>query len=699
MTMLDVKVIEVSVGGEIAEVVVDKTGALKYAVEAAASATAAETAQAAAEDARDDAVATVTPFTSHIDSTDGHPVATTVADGFMSAADKVKLNGLVDLVPFYADTSEVAAATITADTISIGGVLFQVNAGGFVTDAASTKFAPVLYVTPRMFGAAGDGSTDDLVAVRASWDYAAANKIPVLMEGLEYNCSDRVWTSSNLTVIAGGAVMYITAWPSFGGFVGNFNVTDTDRIQSNIVIDGLITDGSKLSAPSSGQNTNLGPEFSQGASNVVVRNCIARNIRFGLGAGTGGAGFGGERGLHNVVFENCYAENCLRGARIAALNSTNSNGSSMSATAVVFSNFVAKHCGTGIFCHAMTESVANVSENDLSIFDAVFYSPYFEDCGHTAWEPFDFTTYPSVSPQKSGVISFSGARNVRIVGARVKLSSTYPASYTDWLSRAGYPASGNYIGAGLSGNVGSIVKGWGSNIVIDGLEIDGDADLLWDFAKNNALGEISSTSPTYNSTPSRGIEFRNVRHVRGTLANVVDSFTGTTNSLVSAKIEAKFRNEPTAIIKSTSTFTTATTIRVEIGDLQSTKLAMGSAATIYTAGNTLASFAAGRTESEALTTGDLSVGGGTVVKKILTASASLNFPSISANSYSDLTITVTGASVGNAVFLGLSSAATAGIIYQAFVSATDTVTVRAYNVTGSAIDPAAMTHRVVVFKY
>lgn len=82
----------------------------------------------------------------------------------------------------------------------------------------------------------------------------------------------------------------------------------------------------------------------------------------------------------------------------------------------------------------------------------------------------------------------------------------------------------------------------------------------------------------------------------------------------------------------------------------------------------------------------------------LTATANLNFPSIAAAASADLTIAVAGAAVGDTVSWGLASAPTAGIVFQAFVSAADTVTVRATNITGGAIDPAAQDIRVTVVK-
>lgn len=88
---------------------------------------------------------------------------------------------------------------------------------------------------------------------------------------------------------------------------------------------------------------------------------------------------------------------------------------------------------------------------------------------------------------------------------------------------------------------------------------------------------------------------------------------------------------------------------------------------------------------------------GATITKIRTATASLNFPSINAASQADLTITVAGAAVGDEVAMALPAAPAAGIVFNAFVSAADTVTIRATNVTAVAVDPAAANYSVLVF--
>ena len=89
-------------------------------------------------------------------------------------------------------------------------------------------------------------------------------------------------------------------------------------------------------------------------------------------------------------------------------------------------------------------------------------------------------------------------------------------------------------------------------------------------------------------------------------------------------------------------------------------------------------------------------GDGNTITKVLSGSASLNFGSIGAAAQADLTITITGAAVGDEVVMALPAAPAAGLIFNAFVSAADTVTIRASNITAAPIDPAAATFGAIV---
>jgi hypothetical protein len=95
---------------------------------------------------------------------------------------------------------------------------------------------------------------------------------------------------------------------------------------------------------------------------------------------------------------------------------------------------------------------------------------------------------------------------------------------------------------------------------------------------------------------------------------------------------------------------------------------------------------------------NLVLNGGATVTGILSATASLNFD-LTALTVEDKTITVTGAAVGDIVTLGVpNGSVTTSVQYTAWVSAADTVTVRA-RTSATGEDPASGTFRATVIKH
>jgi len=86
------------------------------------------------------------------------------------------------------------------------------------------------------------------------------------------------------------------------------------------------------------------------------------------------------------------------------------------------------------------------------------------------------------------------------------------------------------------------------------------------------------------------------------------------------------------------------------------------------------------------------------LRQALKGTATLDFGSITTLATAELTITVTGAAVGDPVSAGPPSTLNAGLMVTAYVSATNTVTIRLYNSTGSSIDPASSSWSVTVHK-
>ncbi len=90
------------------------------------------------------------------------------------------------------------------------------------------------------------------------------------------------------------------------------------------------------------------------------------------------------------------------------------------------------------------------------------------------------------------------------------------------------------------------------------------------------------------------------------------------------------------------------------------------------------------------------------IKRVLTNTASLNVASTAAfTSSATLTMTVTGALVGDTVIVNVVSGTLAGaqFNYLAEVTATNTVTIYPFNMSGSTADPSAQTFRATVFGF
>ena len=81
----------------------------------------------------------------------------------------------------------------------------------------------------------------------------------------------------------------------------------------------------------------------------------------------------------------------------------------------------------------------------------------------------------------------------------------------------------------------------------------------------------------------------------------------------------------------------------------------------------------------------------------LSGTSTLDFPSTAAGGSQDLTISVTGAALGQMVWLGVpNGSVNANCVFFAWVSATNTVTVRHLNNSGGAVDPASGSFTVAV---
>lgn len=121
----------------------------------------------------------------------------------------------------------------------------------------------------------------------------------------------------------------------------------------------------------------------------------------------------------------------------------------------------------------------------------------------------------------------------------------------------------------------------------------------------------------------------------------------------------------------------------------------------FTAGTNLSTVENGAVEFDGTNYFVTSNGVRYTLAKTLTATATLNFPNTLAGTSSTLTITVTGATDGDVVDVGVPNGSiSSNGNYTAYVSSANTVTVRFNNNNAlAAVDPASGTFRVAITKY
>lgn len=99
------------------------------------------------------------------------------------------------------------------------------------------------------------------------------------------------------------------------------------------------------------------------------------------------------------------------------------------------------------------------------------------------------------------------------------------------------------------------------------------------------------------------------------------------------------------------------------------------------------------------------IGGGTALKKVLSATAAVDFTALAAGACETFNVTVTGAADGDSVAIGIPAAGWATTEYatiEGFVSASNVVTVKRCNLTNATTalsNPASVTVRATVLQF
>lgn len=101
---------------------------------------------------------------------------------------------------------KLADSAVSASKIETGGVSSRTIASGAVTESKISSETLIKlsnrYVTPEMYGAVGDGVTDDGVAVQTAFNEAVTQKVPVYLHHI-YKCNQKIECHSGTLQVFG----------------------------------------------------------------------------------------------------------------------------------------------------------------------------------------------------------------------------------------------------------------------------------------------------------------------------------------------------------------------------------------------------------------------------------------------------------------------------------------------------------------
>lgn len=552
-------------------------------------------------------------------------------------------------------------------------------AGASNTVSAATWLERPVNVRVVSKSATGDGVADDTTYVQAALTAMTSNSGEVLyLQGKTYGVTALTWSKNGVWIVGPGKIKFLAT--NTVGLVW----TGNDLGINNIVIDGnsmasfgmFVNTGSKrgkllntrienIYGDSIGGSATIGGlTLRKGVQDFLIDGLLVTNVTHASGSGRV------SRGIVITDFGLASTNDQVRNIKI--VNSTfNGIAPGKEGDCIVLNTDASYGVGLQVMnCRGFnygqrfgkvegsgTSWVANWAET--------------HDAGLTGYGAFSgFSMYGATNLVNGNTIvgnhslgvefgsyspgfeAFYGQAN----GNMIIFSDTGSATNgvgIDWTQHASQmQANGNTV---KGGRMGLRMQGSISNCVVNGL-------MLMDQVQN---GVVSSTDGT--NAPS-GVRIANVFVNALTATNGVQLFNGTNIDVsgISGTVSGTLVAYGSGVTGNRGLEMDGPTLAVNVGSLN--------------------------------TTNSLVVGGGTAITKILTATATLDFPNTAAQAKADLTITVTGAAAQDGVVLRLPATVAAGN-FSARVSAADTVTVTHHNYTAAAVDPASATYGVTVVKY
>jgi parallel beta-helix repeat protein len=494
------------------------------------------------------------------------------------------------------------------------------------------------FVSVKDFGAIGDGVTDDTAAIQATIDaVGSAGGGSVYIPVGTYNLTSSLTvTNDYVSIIGDGSSASILLGNNPANWIIKFNA-DADYMK----LDGLWIKGSAVS--------NATAQFGVGYTSdtddpegVIIQNCKFSHSNNGIVVGSG---------RYWKITQNFFETlvGIISGTGYGILAAANNSHN-------VFSENTFKGTLTSHLRHAVYNAVGsrfNVVSNNV-----------IKDCNEGA------ISFNATSAQ-AGVLGVIASNNI--------------------IEGGGVAATNDSAAINLNGNIQDcIVSG---NIIRDRLNTgiiatDGGQGGLCtnNTIKNNSVIDVAYNGLILMGTKNCTLSDNYVHNASNGYAGVYAAISITSSGTFGTEV-----NDGSMVVANT---VTGSNHRAAF----QINAAVPIATNLYVANNV---FRAGATANRAVELNGAPNYVGNSSDNIYTYGTNdiidfrsriepLNFGSISANTTAELTVPITGVTTsGWSVLVSPTSALDAGIMWSAYVSATDTVTVRLANTTGGAINPAS----------
>lgn len=337
--------------------------------------------------------------------------------------------------------------------------------------------------------------------------------------------------------------------------------------------------------------------FTGGVSDVRVYNTRVTNIMGGMFTNGGSKGINFEQGAERFLVDGVFVEGlaydgvdnageygCVTAVFVQGRSGVWGNGSSRNAILGIVKNVFATNCGAAVAVGGAdtSEPPSGDPEQELIIVDGVT----FRNCGHMPQR------FVGTDQQKGGAVLLFRAQNVLISNVNGFNDSDYPETLP------GYPTTYTaQVGYGLTGPIGAVVWGWGRNITIDSVAYHGNADSLVRINRARVIGEDAAAQGSPGEvTNVLSFKVTNLRHW-GTVDNVVavDSTASmrVANANLLLNVQADTETITTGIVAAVMNGYTNTVL--DVYDRTTNTRIQGTADQIFDAGNTVATYAAAKT--------------------------------------------------------------------------------------------------------